>query len=163
MLVVLAVQPVLGRLDIDTQFALVGVVDWIGHLATGLVLVALLRPPLAAAVAIMVFSVVLDLDHLPAELGTDVLMGDAPRPYPHSLLTLLVAAAVAAATRAPVAVGALVGLSGHLFRDLGTGDGVPVLWPVSDLGASIPFAAYVAVLALAAAVAAAGRPAVAAP
>ena len=88
--VVLAVQPVLGRLDIDTQFALVGIVDWIGHVATGVVIVALLCPPRRMAVAIIVFSVVLDVDHLPLELGTDVLTAGTPRPYTHSLLTILV-------------------------------------------------------------------------
>ena len=90
MVVVLAVQPVLGRLDIDTQFALVGIVDWIGHLATGVVLIALLRPPRRMAAAILVFSVVIDVDHLPLELGSDILTAGTPRPYTHSLLTLLV-------------------------------------------------------------------------
>ena len=80
MVVVLAVQPVLGRLDIDTQFALVGIVDWIGHLATGVVLIALLWPPRRMARGSSSFSVVLDVDHLPREFGTDVLTAGAPRP-----------------------------------------------------------------------------------
>jgi membrane-bound metal-dependent hydrolase YbcI (DUF457 family) len=153
--VVLAVQPVLGHLDIDSQFALVGIVDWVAHVATGVVLVALVRPPRRMAAAILVCSVVLDVDHLPLELGSDVLTAGTPRPYTHSLLTLLVVLAIAAATRSQIALGAFVGLAGHLFRDLGTGDGVALLWPLSDAGMSIPFAVYVAVLALAAARAAA--------
>jgi inner membrane protein len=152
--VVLAVQPILGRLDIDTQFALVGVVDWIGHLATGLVLVALLTPPLRVAVAIMVCSVVIDVDHLPLELGTDVLTAGTPRPYTHSLLTLVVVLLVAGALRSPVLLGAAIGLAGHFLRDLGTGDGIPLLWPLSDAGASVPFALYVGILTGLAAVAA---------
>jgi inner membrane protein len=152
--VVLAVQPVLGRLDIDTQFALVGIVDWIGHLATGVVLVALLWPPRRMAAAIIVCSVVLDVDHLPLELGSDFLMGNAPRPYTHSLLTILVVLVGAGLLRSQVLLGAAIGLAGHLFRDLGTGDGVPLLWPLSDAGASVPFALYIGVLTGLAAVAA---------
>jgi len=153
-LVVLAVEPVLGRLDIDTQFALVGIVDWIGHIATGVVIVALLRPTRRMAVAIIVFSVVLDVDHLPLELGTDVLTAGTPRPYTHSLLTILVVLAAAGLMRSQILLGAAIGLAGHLFRDLGTGDGIPLLWPLSDAGASVPFALYIGVLTGLAAVAA---------
>jgi inner membrane protein len=153
--VVLAVQPLLGRLDYDTQFALVGIVDWIGHLATGVVLIALLRPTWALAAGILLGSVIIDVDHLPAELGTDVLTAGTDRPYTHSLLTLLVVVAIAAATRSQVVWGVAIGFAGHLCRDLGTGDGVPLLWPLSDAGASIPFAVYVVALAVTAATAAA--------
>jgi inner membrane protein len=153
--VVVAVQPLLGRLDYDTQFALVGVVDWTGHIATGVVLIALLRPTRALALGILLGSVLIDVDHLPAELGTDVLTAGADRPYTHSLLTLLVVLAAAAATRSQLVLGAAIGFAGHLLRDLGTGDGVPLLWPLTDAGASIPFAVYVAVLAVTAATAAA--------
>ncbi len=152
--VVLAVQPVLGRLDIDTQFALVGIVDWIGHLATGIVLIALLRPPRRMAVAILVCSVVIDVDHLPLELGSDILTAGTPRPYTHSLLTLLVVLAAAGVGRSQVLLGAAIGIAGHLLRDLGTGDGLALLWPLSDAGASVPFALYLGVLTGLAAVAA---------
>lgn len=152
--VVLAVQPVLGRLDVDTQFALVGVFDWIGHLATGVVLVALLVPPRRMAAAILVFSVAIDLDHLPLELGSDVLTAGTPRPYTHSLLTLLVVLAAAGILRSQILLGAAIGLAGHFLRDLGTGDGIALLWPLSDAGVSIPFALYVGILTGLAAVAA---------
>ena len=152
--VVLAVQPVLGRLDVDTQFALVGVVDWTGHIATGVVLIALLTPPRRMAAAILVFSVAIDIDHLPQQLGSYVLTAGTPRPYTHSLLTLLVVLAAAGVLRSPVLLGAAIGLTGHFLRDLGTGDGIPLLWPLSDAGASIPFALYVGILTGLAAVAA---------
>jgi inner membrane protein len=153
-LVVLAVNVPLGHLDAEKQFALTGVVDWIGHVATGVVIVALLCPPRRMAVAIIVFSVVLDVDHLPLELGTDVLTAGTPRPYTHSLLTILVVLVAAGVMRSAVLLGAAIGLAGHLFRDLGTGDGVPLLWPLSDAGASVPFALYIGVLTGLAAVAA---------
>ena len=154
--VVLAVQPALDRLDPEAQFLQFGLVDWIGHLATGVVLVALLQPKLRVAVAILVGSVVIDLDHVPLELGTDVLTGDAPRPYTHSFVTPLVVLAVAAAARSEVALGLAIGLVGHLARDLGGGD-VLLLWPLSAQQESVPFWVYVVVLALTAATAAARR------
>jgi inner membrane protein len=153
-LVVLAVNPPLGHLDPDKQFALTGLVDWTGHIATGIVLVALLRPPRRMAVAIIVFSVILDLDHIPLELGSDVLTAGTPRPYTHSLLTVVVVLAIAGLTRSQIALAAAIGIAGHLLRDLGTGDGVALLWPLSDDAMSIPFALYVGVLAGLAAVAA---------
>jgi inner membrane protein len=146
-LVVLAVQPVLGRLDVDTQFALVGVVDWLGHLATGVVVIALLRPPRRMAAAILVWSVIIDLDHLPLQLGSDILTAGTPRPYTHSLLTVLVLLGAAALWRSQVLLGSAIGLAGHLLRDLGTGDGVALLWPLTHAGMSVPFALYVGVLA----------------
>jgi inner membrane protein len=145
-LVVLVVQPVLGHLDIDSQFALVGMVDWLGHLATGVVLIALLRPPRRMAAAMLVWSVVIDLDHLPLELGSDILTAGTPRPYTHSLLTVLVLLGAAGALRSQVLLGSAIGLAGHLLRDLGTGDGVALLWPLSHAGMSLPFALYVGVL-----------------
>jgi membrane-bound metal-dependent hydrolase YbcI (DUF457 family) len=153
--VVLAVQPLLDRLDYDTQFALVGIVDWLGHLATGVVLVALLRPSRRVALGILLGSVLIDVDHLPSELGTDLLTAGSDRPYTHSLAILLAVAAAAAVTRSRLLLGGAIGLAGHLFRDIGTGDaGVPLLWPLSDTPAVVPFAVYVAVLAAVALIAA---------
>jgi inner membrane protein len=153
-LVVLAVNPPLGHLDAEKQFALTGLVDWTGHVATGVVLVALLCPPRRIAAAIIVFSVALDVDHIPLQLGSDFLTAGTPRPYTHSLLTILIVLAVAGATRSQIALGAAIGLAGHLLRDLGTGDGIALLWPLSDAGATMPFALYVGILTGLAAVAA---------
>ncbi len=153
-LVVLAVNPPLGHLDAEKQFALTGLVDWTGHIATGVVLVALLCPPRRMAAAIIVFSVVLDVDHIPLQLGSDILTAGTPRPYTHSLLTIVVVLAIAGATRSQVALGAAIGIAGHLLRDVGTGDGVSLLWPLTDAVASIPFALYIGILTGLAAVAA---------
>ena len=155
-LVVVAVQPVLDGLDYDTQFLLTGIFDWTGHLATGLVLVAALRPPLRVAAAILAWSVLIDVDHLPSKAGVDVLTTTTERPVTHSLLVVLVLLAAAGLTRSGVLLGSAVGLAGHLFRDMGTGDaGVPLLWPLSDDAAIVPFWLYVLALALTAATAAA--------
>jgi inner membrane protein len=148
--VVLAVQPLLDRLDVDTEFLLFGLVDWIGHLATGVVLIALLHPSRRVAAAILAGSVLIDLDHLPLELGTEVLTAGAPRPYTHSLLTLLVVLAATALSRSDILLGVAIGLAGHLARDLGGGE-VVLLWPLSNSEQSVPFAVYVVALALIAA------------
>jgi membrane-bound metal-dependent hydrolase YbcI (DUF457 family) len=154
--VVVAVQPVIDGLDYDTQFLLTGVFDWAGHLATGLILVAALRPPRGVAAAILVWSVLIDVDHLPAKAGIDVLSTSTERPVTHCLLLVLVLLAAAGLTRSGVLLGSAVGLAGHLLRDMGTGDaGVPLLWPLSDGAAVIPFWLYVGLLALTAATAAA--------
>jgi inner membrane protein len=155
--IVLVVQPVLDRLDYDTQFLLTGLVDWTGHLATGVVLVALLRPSRRMAAGILLLSAVIDVDHLPDKLGTDVLTAGTDRPYSHSLLSVLVLLAAAALARSDLLLGCAIGLAGHLFRDMGTGGdaGVPLLWPLSDGAATIPFWLYASLLALTAARAAA--------
>jgi hypothetical protein len=146
-LVVLAVQPVLHRLDPERDFLVFGLFDWVGHLATGVVLVAALRPSRPTAIGILLGSVLIDLDHLPHQLGTDILTANAPRPYTHSLLTLIVVLAVARLRRSELLLGAAVGLAGHLARDLGGGD-VMLFWPLSWAEQSVPFAVYVALLAL---------------
>jgi membrane-bound metal-dependent hydrolase YbcI (DUF457 family) len=154
--VVVAVQPVLDGLDYDTQFLLTGIFDWAGHLATGVVLVAALRPPRRVAAAILVCSVVIDVDHLPAKAGIDLLTTGTERPVTHCLLLVLVLLAAAGLTRSGVLLGSAIGLAGHLLRDMGTGDaGVPLLWPLSDGAAAVPFSFYVGLLALTAATAAA--------
>jgi membrane-bound metal-dependent hydrolase YbcI (DUF457 family) len=154
--VVVTVQPVLDGLDYETQFLLTGLFDWTGHLATGLILVAALRPPRRVAAAILAWSVVIDVDHLPAKAGIDVLTTDTQRPVTHSLLLVLVLLAAAGLTRSGVLLGSAIGLAGHLLRDMGTGDaGVPLLWPLTEGAAAIPFWLYVGLLALAAATAAA--------
>jgi inner membrane protein len=153
-LVVIAVQPILDRLDPEDDFVLFGLVDWIGHLATGAVLVAALRPSRRVAVGILLGSVLIDLDHIPGQLGTDILTANAPRPYTHSLLTLAVVLAAARLRRSELLLGAAIGLAGHLARDLGGGD-VVLFWPLSWSDESVPFAVYVSLLAITAAQAAA--------
>ena len=139
---VLAVQPVLHRLDPERDFLVFGLFDWIGHLATGVVLIAALRPSSATAIGILLGSVLIDLDHIPGQLGTDILTAAAPRPYTHSLLTLIVVLALARLRRSELLLGAAIGLAGHLVRDLGGGDAV-LFWPVSWSEQSVPFAVYV--------------------
>jgi inner membrane protein len=135
-----------------------GLVDEPAHLATCLLLLLALvalapsRPALAFAAAALVASVAIDLDHLPQYLGWDVLKDDGPRPYPHCLLT--VALIVALASIAPgrlqaILLGAAFGVATHLFRDLATGPGVALFWPLSNAVIELPYAVFAAGLALA--------------
>ena len=150
---------VLSGSTAPTEF---GLVDGPAHLATCLLillgLAARVRPgpALAFATAALVASVAIDLDHLPGYLGWEVLDGAGPRPYPHCLLT--VALIVALASIAPgrlqaILLGAAFGVATHLFRDLATGPGVSLFWPLSDAVIELPYAAFAGGLALAVALA----------
>lgn len=143
-----------------------GLVDEPAHLLTCLVallaLAAAARRELPApfAAAALVASVAIDLDHLPGILGWSGLIGLGPRPYSHSLLTVFVLLAFGffVSGRYKMAMlGLAFGVSAHLFRDLATGPGIPLLWPFSDVSARIDYGFYALLLAALAATAAVGR------
>lgn len=93
---------------------------------------------------------------MPQYLGHDFLTVGTPRPYAHSLLTVLVLVALALAfrRRRVLFTGLALGVVLHFFRDLaeGNGSGVALLWPLSDHGYSYPHATYLALLGAAVAV-----------
>lgn len=134
---------------LDLRFPWVGLVDEPAHLATGLLLLANLPSPgriwvISFAVAI----VAIDLDHLPLLFGSDALSEGTGRPYAHSLVTvaLLVVVGAAWARAREIAFGVAAGVLAHFLRDLATGGGVSLLWPVSTASTTIPYAVYAAVL-----------------
>ena len=93
--------------------------------------------------AALLASTLLDLDHVPSELGSDVLRRGAARPFGHT------GAAVVAV--GSVSRGAALGAAAHLLRDLAAEPGVSLAWPVSGRARRVPRAAYYAlVLTLAA-------------
>jgi inner membrane protein len=132
------------------------VMDEPAHLATcGICLLALAGvagrlPTRLFIVAALVGSTAIDLDHVPGFLGSQALTAGTSRPYGHTLLTLAILLALAALIRRPagrtILLGLAFGLSTHLVRDMATGDGVALLWPLSDGSARIPYLAYAAVL-----------------
>jgi membrane-bound metal-dependent hydrolase YbcI (DUF457 family) len=157
---VLGLDLLWAALDATTASLAFGLIDEPAHLATCaialLVLVAASgrRPSTAFVVAALVSSVAIDLDHLPGYLGWDGLIGEAPRPFTHSLvpvLALLGFGFLAGDRYKAVMLGIAFGASAHLLRDVATGPGVPLLWPVSITGVGIPYLAYAAMLACAAA------------
>jgi len=133
---------------------LAGFADEIGHLATGLLVLAILRcPRRGLAWGLLAASVLIDVDHIPHVLGGDWLTRGTPRPYPHSLLTPLSFLGVAAfaGRRQPavreVALGITLGLVAHFVRDFGEGGGgVPLLWPWTDAGSVIPRWSYLVLM-----------------
>jgi inner membrane protein len=135
-----------------------GLADEPAHLATGVVLllaVAALaggRLPLPFVAAALVATVAIDLDHVPGLLGSHLITGELPRPYTHSVLTIAVLLALASVLkpdrRRQIALGLAFGVSAHLLRDVATGPGVPLLWPLSDDVVRMPYEIYPAALAL---------------
>jgi hypothetical protein len=103
--------------------------------------------------------VLVDLDHLPLELGSAVLTAGTPRPYTHALwvLVLLTVAAAAARRRrqvsgsarartvAGIAAGAAWGVAAHFLRDVGTAP-IALWWPVSSASVQVPGYWYLAAL-----------------
>jgi inner membrane protein len=111
-------------------------------------------------VAALLASTVIDVDHLPHYLGSDLLMGSLPRPYTHSLLMVAALLALAWTLRGgsrEIALGVAFGVAAHLVRDLATGPGVPLFWPLSTAAVSVPYALYAAALLALGAVAATAR------
>jgi membrane-bound metal-dependent hydrolase YbcI (DUF457 family) len=133
-----------------------GLVDEPAHLATcAIVLLCAValsgrRPAAAFLAGALAASVLIDLDHLPGYLGSQALEGTLPRPYTHSAATVLVLAALGLAARRrdlrALGLGVALGVSAHLLRDLATGPGVSLLWPVSEVPIRMPYAVYAGAL-----------------
>jgi membrane-bound metal-dependent hydrolase YbcI (DUF457 family) len=166
---VVALDLLWSLLEGSTGMLAYGLFDEPAHLATcAIALLALAalagtRLPSRFAVAALIASVAIDLDHLPGYLGSHALTGSLPRPYGHTLLLAAVLVGIGCASRRrdtrQIALGAALGVSAHLLRDLATGPGVPLAWPVSSDVVTIPYAFFAASLGIAvAAVVAARRP-----
>jgi inner membrane protein len=137
-----------------------GLADEFAHLATCAILLLAavqtgsLRPSVRFVTAALLASVAIDIDHIPGYLGSHLLTGSLPRPYSHSML--LAAALLALGWAWPrrrareLSFGIGFGVSAHLLRDLATGPGAPLAWPISSAVVTLPYAAYGALLAVAA-------------
>jgi inner membrane protein len=96
----------------------------------------------------LVGAVAIDVDHLLLYLWNEPLHAAGGRPASHSLTTIAVLLAIALAARRfrTAAVGLAAGVFLHLVRDVATGPGVPLLWPLLDVNVLVPYWAYLAVL-----------------
>src|SRR3954470_13796862 len=127
-----------------------GIVDEAAHAATGVAVLAGLPDGDGDFVrGLAAGSILLDVDHVPELWGSRWLRPRGVRPLPHSfgIPALLVALAVRDSNRA--ALGAAVGLGGHLLRDLATGKtAVPLLWPLTTRRFSVRYRKYAAAMAV---------------
>jgi inner membrane protein len=142
-----------------------GLMDEPCHLATAMIVLGALtrwrgRAPSSRFVwAMLSASVLIDVDHLPLELGSPVLTAGTPRPYTHALWVLVLLTATAAAARrrhqvsgsaragmvAGIAAGAALGVAAHFLRDVATAP-IALWWPVSSASVQVPGYWYLAAL-----------------
>jgi inner membrane protein len=130
-----------------------GPLDEIAHLLTTLLVFWALGPRACKRflVPAMVASVAIDLDHVPGELGITWLTAGTPRPYTHSLLTIVVVLAIAWGWRRhrDLLLGVAIGLALHFSRDLAEGgSGVSLLWPCSYHSFQYPHGVYLGAMAV---------------
>ena len=124
---------------------LIGLFDHPAHVATaGLVVLNAQRRPRRWTTALLIGSLLPDLDHVPLVLREQHPTADDPRPVSHCLLAVAPLAAVAAVTQSERLHGAACGMVAHYARDLGVGSGVPLLWPATSRSVRVPYGVYVA-------------------
>lgn len=130
-----------------------GALDEPAHLATSaLTLTALadqatLRRHGTVTLSALLASIAIDVDHVPIYAGASHLAAGG-RPFSHSLATVaaLLAASRALPRRRGVLIGAAVGVGLHFLRDVGTGPGLPLWWPVSTRDVRVTYSRYIASL-----------------
>ncbi len=125
-----------------------GVLDEPAHLLTAWLVLRALRPRLGdwpVARWALAGAVLIDVDHLPLYLTGGEFAVDGGRPPTHSLvLALLLTLGGVRRTWRGAALGLALGVVLHVARDLATGPGVPLLWPVGAGNWSVPYPAYLA-------------------
>jgi inner membrane protein len=147
---------VIGGLDLiagskDWHLAVIGVLDEPAHLVTAGLVLALLPRGFASRVGAwaLAASVAIDLDHLPLYTFAPGFATEGGRPPTHSLVTvlvLLVGGALAPKWRAALA-GIATGVVLHFLRDVGTGPGVSLGWPIFPQNVKVPYSVYFGAMA----------------
>ncbi len=137
-----------------TDIGIFGLIDWCGHVSTaGLVLLALIGWRWLGAhrvftLAALIGSVAIDLDHIPLYSGVRSVAVDGGRPFTHSLVSVSILALIwlVSGRRWTVFGGLAVGVLLHFVRDIATGNGVSLLWPLINRAILVPYWIYAAVL-----------------
>lgn len=125
-----------------------GLVDECAHLLTAALLASAIpaRLPVGFIAGMIAGTVVIDVDHLPLILGSDLLTRETNRPLTHCLLSIVIALAFAGIgpTRWRwLGAGVAAGFAAHFWRDLATSTaGVPLLWPWLTTGFLTPYPVY---------------------
>ena len=124
------------------------VLDESAHALTALVLFKATGSGRADALLTLAGGVLIDVDHVPMELGLNVITRGTNRPYSHSLLMIggvvILAGLVRSRFRRPMLAVAF-GIATHLLRDLATG-GVPLYWPFLMRRETIAYGFYAVAL-----------------
>ena len=141
--------------DKDWPLPLVGAFDEIGHLATAWVLLVALLPDTYRSLVpwALLGAVLIDVDHIPLYLWDVAATHPEGRPITHSLTFVLVLLALSrlhGRLRTPLS-GLALGVVLHLVRDVVTGPGAPLFWPITGTTVLAPYSLYVGLLCLAAA------------
>ncbi len=149
----------------DLSFTPRGMIDEPAHLATALVILGAITrfrrspPEPEFGWTMLACSVLIDLDHLPAEFGITALTDGTPRPYTHALWTVIVLALAWAlaryltirmgrprpATAELVLAGAAWGVAAHYLRDIATAP-MSFWWPVTDAAVRVQYRWYAVAL-----------------
>jgi inner membrane protein len=149
------------------DFAMRGLLDEPAHLATALIILGALTrirgalPDQRFGWTMLACSVLIDLDHLPAEFGTGALTNGTPRPYTHALWVVIVLTLAWATARYFIArsgrprpttvelilAGASWGVAAHFVRDITTAP-MSFWWPVTDMPVEVPYWWYVVALSV---------------
>jgi len=133
------------------------VLDESAHAATALILLKAARlDGISLALAAVAGAVLIDIDHVPMEVGVSVITRGTNRPYSHSLLTIgavLIAAGISGSRSRRLLLVVAFGIATHLLRDMATG-GVPLFWPLLAARTTIDYRAYLVVVLLGGALAA---------
>lgn len=122
-----------------------GLRDAAAHLLTAWLFLAAV-PAVVPQLAVwaLVGSVVIDLDHIPLYVWHVGAVTDGGRPITHSLATIVVLVALAGADRrlrTPL-LGLALGVVLHFVRDVATGPGLPLVWPLSVDNVQVPYPVY---------------------
>ena len=144
----------------DPPLLVAGLLDETAHVATATLVLAALpfryRP--AFLVGVLAGVTLIDIDHIPSELGWWILAAPGYRPVTHSTLTILLAMVIAGSrfVRGPnraLGYGVAAGIGLHLLRDMATG-GVLLWWPANYHEVEIAYPLYALTLTVATALAA---------
>jgi inner membrane protein len=93
-------------------------------------------------------AVAIDVDHIPLYVWGGPIATGGGRPVAHSLATVvaLLAVAVVAPRIRTAMAGLAAGVHFHLVRDIATGPGIPLWWPLGPDSVLLPYRMYLCAL-----------------
>jgi inner membrane protein len=136
----------------DWHLSVIGMLDEPAHLLTAGLVLALLPRSFATRVGVwaLAASVAIDLDHIPLYTFAPGFSTEGGRPPTHSLGTILVMLVAGALLpkRRWAFVGVATGVGLHFVRDVATGPGLSLGWPIFPENLRVPYYVYFAAIAI---------------